>query len=439
MRTGHTRKSGIALRLIGWLSALLIVFWLAAAGLGLIVMRGEFDEIFDSGLQQAAARLAPVVAANLSGIKISPPAPLPDEADDYLVYQVRDHAGAVLMQSHAEHSATFDIPLAAGFFEDRDYRYYTIAIGDTFVQVADSLAHRREATLESAATLLLPIVLLLPLGILVVFGVVRRSMVPVEILRAEISAKDGGNLDPVGVSDLPSELQPIGASVNLMLSRLRAALDAEREFTANSAHELRTPLAGALAQTQLLLRELQATPQEARVVHIQQSLTRLAKLTEKLLQLSRAEAGIGAADRVTDLVPALDMVVGDFERTARWRGLVRYQRSAGAELMRAVDPDAFAIVMRNLIENALIHGERAGEVGVVLERNAIRITNGGPVVPRDTLVTVRRRFARGNTGGQGTGLGLAIVDRLLEHMGGKLTLSSPAPGRADGVEARVTL
>ena len=85
-----------------------------------------------------------------------------------------------------------------------------------------------------------------------VWLIVRRALRPVDVLRQAIAAKDGGNMAPMIRRALQSELRPIARSVNLLLDRLRSALDAEREFTANSAHELRTPIAGALAQTQRL-------------------------------------------------------------------------------------------------------------------------------------------------------------------------------------------
>ncbi|MCL6707930.1 sensor histidine kinase [Pseudomonas sp. R2.Fl] len=434
------RPKSITLRLILWLGGVLAAFWLVAASLGVFVMREEFDEIFDSALQQAAERLAPLVLADLADPSTPPAEPPGRAAEDELTYQVRDGGGRVLMRSHDLGDEPIDAPLRQGFAEDANYRYYTVAVDGIFVQVADSLAHRREATEEGATTLLLPIVLLLPAGLLIVWRVVRRAMAPVEAVRAEISTKDGGNLDPVETAGLPAELQPIGASVNLLLSRLRAALDAEREFTANSAHELRTPLAGALAQVQLLRRELADRPEEARAAQIERSLARLASLTEKLLQLSRAEAGIGASPQEVDLMPVLDMVVGDFVRAGARGGAIRYERPDSLALRRFVDPDAFAIVMRNLIENALVHGDGQGPVDIAVDENGtIGVSNGGPVLPAETLAAIRKRFSRATTTSPGSGLGLAIVERLLARMNGRLVLTSPALGRPAGFEARVEI
>ena len=128
----------------------------------------------------------------------------------------------------------------------------------------------------------------------------RRTLAPVDDLRKAIEEKDGGNMAPVPSGMLPRELRPIARSVNHLLTRLQSALDAEREFAANSAHELRTPIAGALAQTQMLIAELDG-PKKRRAQQIEVSLVNLGHTAEKLLQLARAEAGIGAGTDNVDL------------------------------------------------------------------------------------------------------------------------------------------
>ena len=124
---------------------------------------------------------------------------------------------------------------------------------------------------------------------LIIWILVRRSLAPLETLRSEIGARGGGNLTPMAIANLPIELETIGGSVNRLFERLRAALDAERAFASNSAHELRTPIAGALAQTQRLIAELPDGPLKRRAHGIEASLSALGHLAEKLLQLARAE------------------------------------------------------------------------------------------------------------------------------------------------------
>ena len=179
--------------------------------------------------------------------------------------------------------------------------------------------------------------------------------------------------------------------------------------------------------------ELEGTPQAARARRIVAGLKRLGDLAEKLLQLSRAEAGIAAAAEPIDLLPVLRLVVEDCARREGADGRLALLVEPGAGLMRALDRDAFAIAVRNLIDNALLHGGAAEPVEVrVGTEGSISVRNGGPAVDTGTLKTP---FVRGRTTARGSGLGLAIVETIMAQTGGRLELNSPIPGRADGFEA----
>jgi two-component system OmpR family sensor kinase len=435
-------------RLILSLTLVVSVFWLLAVGLGLVVMEEEFAEIFDGTLQDTAERLVPLVVDDLEhrGLPGAAPQQLQTGSSsgdpEYLIYQVRDMSGRVLIRSHDAPEAPFETPLKGGFWKNDTYQFYSADSDDgkIVVQVADAFENRQEALREGALALFLPLILLVPVSGAAIWLVVRRASRPVDRLRREIETKDGGNMEPVPTDLLPRELQPIGFSVNRLMARLRTALEAEREFTSNSAHELRTPIAGALAQTQMLISELSESGTRHRARQIEASLVRLSHLSEKLLQLSRAEAGIGVTDHLSDLGRVLDMVVTDFQRSMVDPGRLVLIRAPDVQLNGSFSVDAFAIVMRNLIENALIHGDPQVPVEVRLDEDrAVRVINGAPAMTPEHLASIRKRFSRGNTAASGSGLGLSIVDRLLGQMGGRLVLLSPAAGRDDGFEARVEL
>lgn len=443
-------------RLIVSLTFAMTFLWLLAVGLGLVVMEEELAEIFDGTLQDTAERLVPLVVDDLehrgasSNSSSEAPGAAPQQLQtasssgdhEYLIYQVRDRSGRVLIRSHDAPEQAFETPLKAGFWKDATYQFYTATSDDrrVFIQVADAFENREEAVREGAIALFLPLIFLIPVSGMAIWLVVRRAVRPVGDLRREIETKDGGNMEPIDASILPRELQPIAVSVNLLMTRLRTALDAEREFTSNSAHELRTPIAGALAQTQMLIAELTDSSSRHRAGQIEASLTRLSHLAEKLLQLSRAEAGIGIADKPADLGRILEMVLTDF-----WRGMANpsrlvFHRAPNAQLKGPFSEDAFAIVLRNLIENALVHGRPEASVEVFLEDGGpVRIVNSATAMTEAGLASIRRRFSRGKTEAAGSGLGLSIVERLLGQMNGRLVLLSPASGRDDGFEARIFL
>lgn len=446
MKRMAKRSFSITRRLTITLTAVVTVFWLMAAGFGMMVMQDEFTEIFDSSLKETGERLMPLVVDDLlqqeaSGGPRRLEAPTIAHGEDYLIYQVRDSAGSVILHSHDATQAPFDAPLQQGFHDTSDYRIYTAASvdGSIFVQIADAFDHRSEAMIEGGFALLLPLLILLPASIFAIRFTVRRLLSPIDDLRLAIGTKDGGNMAPVERETLPRELQPIAHSVNLLLTRLRAALEAEREFTANSAHELRTPIAGALAQTQRLVEELPPGALQGRARQVETSLGKLARLSEKLLQLSRAEAGIGGGEPV-DLSPILSLFVEDARRSPLGQGRLNVQPETLPRLERPVNADAFAIVVRNLVENALLHSPPDSPVEIELQpQGVIRILNRGAALAPDVLAGIRSRFSRGPTTAAGSGLGLAIVSSLVEQMNGELQLLSPPDGRRDGFEARIVL
>jgi two-component system OmpR family sensor kinase len=290
---------------------------------------------------------------------------------------------------------------------------------------------------DGAVALLLPIIILVPLNVIALLLIVRSATLPLTSLRQAIAAKDSGNLSPVAVGGLPRELRPIANSLNHVLLRLDAALSAEREFTANSAHELRTPIAGAIAQAQMLIRELGQSPHRARAELLEGSLQRLTRITEKLLQLSRADAGIGFSEMPHHLVPVVEMVVEDFKRQIGGSCSIDLVRQQDAALVRPVSVDAFAIVVRNLIENALAHGDPQGVVTVTVGDRRLMVTNRSKLYAASELEHLRKRFVRDDALSEGTGLGLSIVDRLLAQMDASLELRSFARGQETFFEAIV--
>ncbi|MGG6895149.1 ATP-binding protein [Rhizobium sp. BR 315] len=439
-------RASITWRLIAALTGTVVLFWLIAVGIGVYVVHKELSETFDGALQETAERLMPLVLDDLGNRDHSGDPQSLEQLNkglnrEYLTYQVLDANGKVILHSHDAPPTAYDVPLVIGFHNAARYRIYTesSADGTIFLHVADAFKNRREASRESGVALLWPLLALIPASIVAIGLIVGRSLRPIDRLRSQIATKDGGNMMPLDAETLPRELQPIARSVNLLLDRLRLALEAEREFSANSAHELRTPIAGALAQTQRLLVELPPGPLAERASRIETSLSNLGRLAEKLLQLSRAQAGIGTGEKPIDLIAVIETVIGDYDRDTGTAGRVLLENETKGKLIRNIDIDAFAIVMRNLIENALIHGPVDDEVTVRVDDSTVRVVNGGHVLSQEEFTGLKKRFWRGKTKAAGSGLGLSIVERIVNQIGGRIDLMSPATGRSDGFEARITL
>lgn len=420
----------------------IVVLWLLGVAVAGLVAQYEMNEVFDSALEETAQRILPLAVTEiLSRESDSGPqrTPVLKDHTEYLTYLVRKPSGELLLQSHDVDPDIFGHQPREGFFETATHRFYgAAAVSDTiYIEIAEPLAHRREAVLETILALLTPLLLLIALSLLGVWWLVRRSLRRVIVLQQSIEARGAGDLSAVVVEQLPQEFAPLVKAVNHLLERLRRTLEAERSFTANSAHELRTPLATALAKLQRLHKHTQDAQAKAQIEEIEASLRALSRLSEKLLELAKAEGGSVLAESHNDLVPILQMIVRDYEYKAP--GRLQLDLS-GSSVMSLLDPDAFAILLRNLIENALRHGASEQPVKISLSAKGIlRVVNGGEIVPAQTLALLRRRFVRSDTKSLGSGIGLAIVDAIVSGAGIELNLCSPAAGQNDGFAAELNI
>jgi len=421
------------------LGAALTVLWVAAASVTALIARGEIEEVFDSALQETAQRILPLAVVDILNREeagISQRLAAIRQHDELFTYIVRDDQGRILLQSHAADTAAFPVWDGIGFRQTATHRLYSdeAVQGTIRISVAEPLDHRASVAREIQMGLGLPLLIVLPFALLATVLAVRASLAPLRQFRDRLSARGTRDLSPVASADLPTEIAPLADTVNSLLSRLDAAFGAERSFAANAAHELRTPLAGAIAQAQRLQAETQDADAKARAVEIEATLKRLTRLSERLMQLARAEGGRLRLDHASDLRPIAQMVVDDLRRGSAHGRLTLHL--ADTPVLSDLDPDAFAILCRNLIDNALRHGAATGTVSVTLgAEGTFVVTNDGPVVPPEALARLTTRFERGKAGGEGSGLGLAIVSAIAERSGGQLTLRSPGTGQSDGFEA----
>lgn len=211
------------------------------------------------------------------------------------------------------------------------------------------------------------------------------------------------------------------------------ALEAERSFTANSAHELRTPVATAMAQLQVLQNELPDPVSRERVVKASEMLGRLQRMGVKLLQLARAESGAAHCNERFDLGMLVGMLCREFALAAK-RELL-YQ-PLGHPVWVQGDIDAVGIALQNLLENADRYGAAGTPIEVHLEPEGRVVVSNDcePILP-EKMQKLSQRFFRGTQEKQGSGLGLSIVEAIARQSEGSLLLSSPVAGNDRGFSA----
>jgi two-component system sensor histidine kinase QseC len=254
-------------------------------------------------------------------------------------------------------------------------------------------------------------------------------------------------MDPVDIGRAPLEVRPLVDAINLMLSRLLTSLERERAFTADAAHELKTPLAAIKVQAQVALAEPDRTLQRLAMERVVQGVDRSARLAEQLLLLARLD--------VHEKLPTVPLKPASVAKDA----LLANQRNAQLKAisvmlngdMRAeiqAEPVLIGILFDNLLDNAIKYGRDGGNIEVAVERVdepagervLISVRDDGPGVAPGDLDRLTHRFYRA-TGNQatGSGLGLSIVARIAEHFGATLQLGTGIGGSGLGVEVSFPL
>lgn len=431
------------------------LLWLAAAAVTVQRLGGEMEEVFDDGLKATARRILPIARHDLRdthGRRDSSEHEDDDDDEDGerdtdrearfgedVTFVVRNSQGQVLLASKGADAVTFPPFASPGFVRTDTHQLYYEASpnGRLTIAVAEPLDQRNELSRKMLMGLVLPLVIVIPLSLLAIVLAVRGSLRPVRMLRQQLAERGAQDLSPLADSDLPNELRPISAGVNQLLDRLKAAFNAERAFAANAAHELRTPVAGAIAQAQRIRAETTEETTGERATEIETTLKRLMRMSEKLMQLARAEGGRLQSDDPSDVRPVLQMIVRDFPRSEQQRIVLSLPYEP---VLSKLDPDALGILFRNLVENAIRHGSQDGLVEASLKPDgSLCVANDGPILSADAMDRLMLRFERGPGKVGGSGLGLSIIKAVAERAGMKLNVVSPRVPGNTGVEIQVQL
>jgi two-component system OmpR family sensor kinase len=315
-------------------------------------------------------------------------------------------------------SAPWSPLVSDGFHDAPGWRILRQSAEGVIIEAAHATTWRREEMFEAASAFL---ILALPLFGLLLWGLrrtVSEATAPVARLAGDVAARPPDDLAPLATDGLPSEVEPLADALNSYLARIGTLRRSERDFIANAAHELRTPLASLRGQL--------ALSRDADAQAATRTVDALTRRVERMLQLSRLEAGLGFGRGPSDVIRVLHLLID--ELGPRARHAIRLDDSDLERLDVATDPDALAILLRNLLENAVEHG--AGDV-------TVRVTAQGSVVienPARSPDLSAARFTHG-AASFGMGLGLSIVGDLARAMQAPLALRA-----ADGaVEIRIDL
>lgn len=405
------------------LLAVLALLWLAGAAATLALVQHEMGEVLDSALQETAQRLLllPDEALDEDDDTVAVARVPPHE--EHVIYQVFDRRGRLQLRSHAAPEQPLVPPQARGLFSSGPWRVAALDSDDgrRRAVVAEPQAHRAGVLWRSSLWWGTALLALLALAALALQRTLRQAFAALEPVRTALAQRHAHELQPLPLQDAPRELQPLLETVNALMQRVQALLQAERAFAAHTAHELRTPLAAARAQAQRLAGEARDAGLAERAQALVRQLDRLATLATRLLQIARIEAGVALQRQPVDLAELARLVADEFG-PARQRLCIEVQ---GAPPPVQGDVDALGIALRNLIDNALKHGGAQARVTVEVGPQRLGVSDDGPGVDAATLARLPRPFERGGSVAEGTGLGLALVAAIARQSDARLELQSP--------------
>jgi len=317
------------------------------------------------------------------------------------------------------------------------WHLYTIVLDDGIVQAAQRDSEREALAKETTTKLILPALLMLALLAILLTLALRRGLSPLALAASEVTTRSVEALHPIALSAHPPELHLLIGAINDLMARLGGALSLQRLFLADAAHELRTPITALRLQLQLLERASDEAQREAALVQLRAGIDRAQHLVEQLLQLSRLAPETPALRREpVDLAELARATVGRFSARADDRKIDLGAVTEGSPTVHA-DVQQLAILLNNLVDNALRHTPAGGRIDVAAQvdngRPCLSVTDSGPGISAAERERVFDRFYRGSNvsadghATHGSGLGLAIARAVAERHGADITLDE-APG-----------
>lgn len=446
----HGQGLSLKRQLLLWLLLPQLVLFLVGGALAYRMALNYTEKAIDQSLTQSVRSLARQVKPIGSGLLIDFPRAAQDiieqDPEDRVSYMVSSPPGSFLLGNGqlpgpAEEAPppTHEALLYNARVDGKPMRVALIEVdyGDAGapqrmrVQVAKSLAVQQRLTTELIADMLAPLLLLGIVLSVLVYGGISRGLQPLTRLQAQLGDRRKqalSDVSPIEMAEAPQEVHALASAVNHLLSAVRRSLGQEKRFLNDAAHQLRTPLAGLISQTELALAENDPQALRARLTKVLSGAQRSAHLVQQLLSLARNEVEVKL--QPLDVASLAREVARDWTPRALKAGIdLGYE---GVDhLMLAGEAFLLREALNNLIDNALRYAGAGSEVTLRVREQGpqvvLEVADNGPGLSAQDFPHVFERFWRASDVPGGCGLGLAIVAEIAQRHGGHAQVLAAQP------------
>lgn len=458
-------KHSITRFLLYSIFAIILLGWVVSAALNFHDSKEQIAEIFDAELAQMSRVLQALISADLSSSPSKTPSQFEYLDQEVLKYafedeeysaigheyerkiaiQVWNRDGELILANHLPLPNDFS-RLIAGYtnleFSGYGWRSFTLIDSNNGlrIRVAQREDVRTELTGEIARHSIIPGILIVPLILLLTVFAIRRGLAPLHAISTELKERDYNNLAPIETQDTPLELRAMVNELNKLFRRSSASYAREKRFTADAAHELRTPLSIAKVHLQNLQQISQEENVRSYVGKALRGIERLIHLVQQLLILSRLEAEQASElKQPVSLTHLVHEVVSEAQDNPNYKHLSWHLAMDQEVTLSATETD-IRVLLRNLIDNACRYASPDTTISVALNPDELRLFNLAPALKEEDIPALFERFKRG--AGQkieGSGLGLAICQQIAQRYALALTLENATLDEQSGILTRLKL
>ncbi len=434
--------TSIQRRLITYLSSGLLSLWLAIAIGSSWASFHEINEIVDTQMLHTAnliQQASPNFQTNtiVRDIEDAIDGNKGYADDDDFGFAIWDAQGKLLFADekgqHFPYSTHTGFQGSTYLWNMNSWRYVYLTDANRTIAVGQTMEERFEMLFNALWVQLSLILCSIPLLLILILYGVRRGLSPLKILTQELQARDANSLQAVS-ENVPYETKPLIRELNQLLMRLDGAIQKERRFTSDAAHELRSPLAALKVQTEVLAMSDDKDEQLHHLNQMKASIERANRLTEQLLILSRLDPMQGIPDsQPIDWALLIPQTLQSVNLAAREKRIrLKLDCDIGLEdaLPLQGNPLLIQTMIRNLLDNAIRYSPEQTEVTLSLSDSQISVTDQGPGINPKEINRIKERFYRpaGQTQ-QGSGLGFSIIESIaqLHHLKMQL-INNPTQG-----------